>query len=372
MADIFLSYARDDLERVLPLVEVFRAQGWSVWWDREISAGKRFEQVIDEQIRQARCVVVAWSARSVDSTWVHNEALEGLEREILVPVLLDDVRVPVAFRQNQAALLIGYPDSGRVDQIEFLVRGVREYVGDGAAPDGASAMPAPVAPVSKKQTAKRPLRRWTLYAITVLVAALALWQWAPLSESPFDAAAAITELNRLAEAGNPRTAFAYARAIEPRLPPGALDESWPKFSLPISLVSAPPGGAIRLRSFEGADSRWFDLGAAPIENVRVANGLYHVQVALDGYATLDRVLAVPGSFIEGFADAFHLTLPPRFALVPNADNPASMVLVPGGEKNSHVAVRYAAVAVLVGRRLLSRPIRSHQRGIQGVRGCRRL
>ncbi len=36
MADIFLSYASEDRERVIPLVEALQADGFSVWWDRNI------------------------------------------------------------------------------------------------------------------------------------------------------------------------------------------------------------------------------------------------------------------------------------------------------------------------------------------------
>ena len=38
MADVFVSYARTDKERVAPLVSAIEAQGWSVWWDPEIAA----------------------------------------------------------------------------------------------------------------------------------------------------------------------------------------------------------------------------------------------------------------------------------------------------------------------------------------------
>jgi hypothetical protein len=34
MADIFLSYAREDQSRVGPLVRALEGQGWSVFWDR--------------------------------------------------------------------------------------------------------------------------------------------------------------------------------------------------------------------------------------------------------------------------------------------------------------------------------------------------
>ena len=102
MADVFLSYASENRDRVRPIVELLEQAGWQVWWDRDIAAGSGFELTIDKEIQEARCVLVAWSTESIASRWVRNEALEGLEREVLLPVMLDDVRVPVAFRQAQA------------------------------------------------------------------------------------------------------------------------------------------------------------------------------------------------------------------------------------------------------------------------------
>ena len=40
MADIFLSYARKDKDRIEPLAKALGGQGWSVFWDREIPAEK--------------------------------------------------------------------------------------------------------------------------------------------------------------------------------------------------------------------------------------------------------------------------------------------------------------------------------------------
>ncbi len=36
MADVFLSYASQDRERIVPLVKALEADGLSVWWDRDI------------------------------------------------------------------------------------------------------------------------------------------------------------------------------------------------------------------------------------------------------------------------------------------------------------------------------------------------
>ena len=143
MADIFLSYARTDRERVLPLVEGLQARGWSVWWDRDITPGRGFEEEIDREISAADCVLVVWSNDSVNSRWVRNEALEGLERNILVPVLLDDVRIPVAFRQSQAVDFRPGVDSS-TPAWDALVSAVASYTGGDAAPSGVMPPPPPV------------------------------------------------------------------------------------------------------------------------------------------------------------------------------------------------------------------------------------
>ena len=90
MSDIFLSYAREDLPRVKPVVDALEKRGWSVWWDRTIRPGQIFERVIEAALANARCLVVLWSRDSVQSNWVRKEAAEGERREILIPALLDE------------------------------------------------------------------------------------------------------------------------------------------------------------------------------------------------------------------------------------------------------------------------------------------
>jgi hypothetical protein len=80
VSDIFLSYAREDLPRVKPVVAALEQRGWSVWWDRTIRPGQTFDAVIEAALDEARCIVVLWSRESVKSQWVRTEADEGQQR----------------------------------------------------------------------------------------------------------------------------------------------------------------------------------------------------------------------------------------------------------------------------------------------------
>lgn len=135
MADIFISYARADVEAARRLAEVLEGHGWSVWWDRRIPTGRRFDDVIDEQLSAARCVVALWSKAGVASHWVREEAADARERGILAPVFLEAVRAPLGFRSIQSADLDGWRGDGGHPGLEQLVEDiVRLLDGPAAAP----------------------------------------------------------------------------------------------------------------------------------------------------------------------------------------------------------------------------------------------
>jgi hypothetical protein len=129
MAHLFLSYAREDRECAELLASALTSRGWSVWWDRRIQVGRSFSEVIEQELEQARCVLVLWSRHSITSEWVQNEAAEAARRKVLVPVRIEDVRPPLEFRRLQAADLFEWRkgfESADFDaclsSIELLVR----------------------------------------------------------------------------------------------------------------------------------------------------------------------------------------------------------------------------------------------------------
>jgi tetratricopeptide (TPR) repeat protein len=122
MVDVFVSYASQDRETVRPIVEAIKALGWTVWWDRQINAGSAFDREIEKAIDDAGCIVVIWSEASIDSEWVRTEANEGLEKKLLVPVSIEPVRPPLAFRRIQTI------DMASLDNISELAEAISRFV----------------------------------------------------------------------------------------------------------------------------------------------------------------------------------------------------------------------------------------------------
>lgn len=97
MVDIFISYFHKDKEKAIALSWFLRAKGWSVWWDRYTPGGKRFDTEIEKVLGSANCVVMLWSRKSIESDHVVDEADKGRKRNILVPVQLEKVELPLGF-----------------------------------------------------------------------------------------------------------------------------------------------------------------------------------------------------------------------------------------------------------------------------------
>ncbi len=133
MSDIFISYSRSDRPTAQTLAKALQREGWSVWWDPKIPPGKTFDEVIDQALERAKCVIVLWSKASVRSKWVKVEAAEGNRRGILLPALIeDDAKMPLEFRYIQASRLTDW--RGEAEHTEFgtLRAAVSELLGHAA------------------------------------------------------------------------------------------------------------------------------------------------------------------------------------------------------------------------------------------------
>ena len=130
MIDIFISYKREDLEKVRPLAETLEEKGWSVWWDPKLRGGKPFSQDIEKALSEARSVIVVWSNKSIDSYWVAAEATKGLERKILVAVNIESgVEPPVPFNIIHSNPLIDWNGTIPSTQFDKIAKDLESILG---------------------------------------------------------------------------------------------------------------------------------------------------------------------------------------------------------------------------------------------------
>jgi hypothetical protein len=129
MADIFVSYKREDQAAIEPLVRLLEARGFSVWWDPCIVPGERFASVIRDALNNATCVIVSWSSRSIDSFWVQDEASVARDRGILIPISIDGAQPPLGFRQLQTTNLADWHGQADDPRIEYLLAGISRIMG---------------------------------------------------------------------------------------------------------------------------------------------------------------------------------------------------------------------------------------------------
>ena len=121
MSDIFISYSSADRDRARQVAEALQRRGWSIWWDREIPPGRQYDDVIDEALSAARCVVVLWTQASTASSWVKNEASEAMDRRVLIPAVLDPgLKIPLEFRRVQAADLSRWQGESSTPEFELF------------------------------------------------------------------------------------------------------------------------------------------------------------------------------------------------------------------------------------------------------------
>jgi serine/threonine-protein kinase len=131
MTDVFISYKAEDRRRVQPLVQALQADGLSVWWDEHIGAGDAWRETIEKQLDTARCVLVAWSKRSVapEGRFVRDEASRAQLKGVYLPVLIDAVKPPLGFGESQATSLRGWRGDPSDPRYQAVLASVRRITG---------------------------------------------------------------------------------------------------------------------------------------------------------------------------------------------------------------------------------------------------
>ena len=129
MADVFVSYARTAAQQARQVTEALKALGYSIWIDEQLPAHGNYSHVIEDELNQARAVLVLWSAEAAKSDWVMDEAERGREQHKLVQASLDKTRLPMPFGRIQCADLAGWSGGAEATGWRQIISSISDLTG---------------------------------------------------------------------------------------------------------------------------------------------------------------------------------------------------------------------------------------------------
>jgi hypothetical protein len=172
MADVFLSYAREDTARAEQIANALAQNGIEVFWDNEIPPGTTWADYIEQKLTQCKALIVLWSENSTKSQWVREEARMGRDKGVLIPVMIDASTPPFGFGEVQAANLATW--NGETDNPNWrrFVDAVTRF----AKSDAPRPIPAPM-PTAPPRAAYTPSATQPTPPPVAGKAAVPMWAW---------------------------------------------------------------------------------------------------------------------------------------------------------------------------------------------------
>ncbi|MBC7769287.1 MAG: TIR domain-containing protein [Phycisphaerales bacterium] len=129
MADIFISYKREDRQVAERLSIAIEQLGFDVWWDFDLLSGERYRKVIRQVIDQCGVAIVLWSERAVESDFVMDEASHAKSQGKLCPARIDGVALPFGFGSVHTDDLVGWDGELSHPGFQALVRALESRLG---------------------------------------------------------------------------------------------------------------------------------------------------------------------------------------------------------------------------------------------------
>jgi len=129
MADIFISYKREDKQIAERLSIALEQLGFDVWWDLNLISGQPYRAAIRAVIDQCKAAIVLWSEKSVLSDFVMDEASYAHRLGKLCPARIDGVDLPMGFGQTHTADLVGWDGETSHKGFQNVVSAVEARVG---------------------------------------------------------------------------------------------------------------------------------------------------------------------------------------------------------------------------------------------------
>ena len=159
MTDVFISYARGEVQRAEQVVAALRELGYEVWRDDEIPPHRDYTEVLSERIDAARAVLVLWSPAAAKSQWVRSEADRARAQAKLVQAMLAPVRLPMPFDQIQCEDLSAWQGDSLAPAWRKLVASLAEMSGRAPSEPAARRPAEPGPPPGSPSLAIAPFSR---------------------------------------------------------------------------------------------------------------------------------------------------------------------------------------------------------------------
>lgn len=156
MADVFLSYAREDRARAEQVAKGLEQAGLNVFWDNEIPPGTTWADYIEQKLAQCKALIVLWSQHSTTSQWVREEARMGRDKGVLIPVMIDGSNPPFGFGEVQSANLAEWNGEADAPNWRRFVDAVTRFAQAQPTPRAPEPPPAPAAAPAQLRSVPLP------------------------------------------------------------------------------------------------------------------------------------------------------------------------------------------------------------------------
>ena len=177
MHDIFISYSHKDQEWVNKFANILVDRGYKVWWDKDLIASQDYAAVIEDALNSTQCILTVWSANSVKSKWVRAESARGFNQDIMVPILIEDAKIPIPYDSVHTVDLRNWDGNASHNDFKDVINGLdwllkRETAV--ATPQAAITTPENTKTASESPQKKSNLWMYAVGALAVAIAAGAL------------------------------------------------------------------------------------------------------------------------------------------------------------------------------------------------------
>jgi hypothetical protein len=169
MADVFISYKRENQELVQRIVQALRGAGLHVWWDQDIPPMAPWEETIERELHAAKVTIVAWSPIAVVSENVKAEARWARNEGRLIQVFVEACAPPTFFGERQGVALTGWHGAADDQRFQTVLAAVRAIMEGKTPPQGVGYAPR----------RGRPAWQWAAGGVAALAVALTLVANAP-------------------------------------------------------------------------------------------------------------------------------------------------------------------------------------------------